>query len=175
MDVEADLLSRAQEHDPAALGEIYDRYAVRLYRYIYSCVNNRETAEDLTAEVFLHMLEASNKTSFARTSVLSWLYRIAHNLVVDHYRRNRSRLTVAGQRPVPETLPADTLETTSQQEQVCRAVAGLTPEQQQVIVLRFGQRLRAVQVAELLGKSEEAVRALQRRALVNLRRVLEEE
>ena len=74
------LLERAREYDPAALGEIYDRYAVRIYNYIYRRLGDAHLAEDLTADVFVKMLEAIRYSVSWRISFSGWLYRIAHNL-----------------------------------------------------------------------------------------------
>ena len=81
------LLERARAYDPAALGELYDRYAGKMYAYIYRRMGNAAQAEDLTSELFLRVLKAVQNERAWRDSFVAWLYRIAHNLVVDHYRR----------------------------------------------------------------------------------------
>ncbi len=174
MESDAALLRRAQEHDLDALGEIYDRYASRMYAYVRARIADRETAEDVTGEVFLRMLEALDKGAFAHTSLLAWLYRIAHNLVVDHYRRRRFPVIPLQSILAPAELLAEAPESEVVHEHVHTAIQDLTPDQQQVIVLRFGQQMKAPEVAQVLGKTEDAVRALQRRALASLRRMLEE-
>lgn len=173
MNDETDLLQRAQAHDAVALGEIYDRYAARMYSYVYARIGHRETAEDMTAEVFLRMLEALGKGRFARTSLSAWLYRIAHNLVVDYYRRHRPTLVPLEPTVRAADTPVEIAEERWNQERMRQALAHLTPDQQQVIALRFGQKMKAREVAQVLGKSEAAVRKLQRRGLASLRRILE--
>ena len=84
---ERGLLERAQHYDEGALGELYDRYAPRIYRYVYRHVGDAVLAEDLTGDVFVRVLQALQSERFWQTSFQAWLYRIAHNLVVDHYRR----------------------------------------------------------------------------------------
>ncbi len=177
MQDEAALLRRAQQHDQTALGEIYDRYARRIHRYIYHRTGDVGLADDLTGDVFVRMLEAARSDRFAQTSLQAWLYRIAHNLVIDHYRR----------RPVSPDLPLETyngavadgpatmVEQRLSQERLRAAMKFLTEEQQQVLVLRFGEGLTAAEVADVLGKAETAVWALQHRALAALRRVMQEE
>ncbi|HOU23395.1 MAG TPA: sigma-70 family RNA polymerase sigma factor [Anaerolineae bacterium] len=86
---EAALLSRAREYDQAAIAEIYDRYSLRIYNYIYHRLGNAHLAEDLTATVFLRMLEAIRSSRAWQSSFSGWLYRIAHNLVVDYFRAGR--------------------------------------------------------------------------------------
>jgi RNA polymerase sigma-70 factor (ECF subfamily) len=174
---EASLLERAKEYDPSALGEIYDRYCVRIHNYIYRRVGNAHLAEDLTAEVFVRMLQAARSDKFARTSLSAWLYRIAHNLVVDHFR-SQPQWEV---QPWDEGLraavddPTVAIEAELAQQGLRAALSHLTQEQQQVIVLRFGEGLSAPQIAEILDTSEGAVRALQHRALASLRRVMKRE
>jgi RNA polymerase sigma-70 factor (ECF subfamily) len=173
---EASITERARAGEPAALGSIYDRYAPQIYTYLYRRLGERETAEDLTAEVFIRMLDALDRGSFASTSLVGWLYRIAHNLAVDHYRRQRPatgplEVDIAG----TGDGPCGQLERRQDAERLRRALAKLTPDQQQVIALRFGQGLQAGQVAEVLNKPERAVRSLQHRALSSLRRLLDRE
>ena len=84
---ETKLLERAKTYDEAALAELYDRYAPRIYAYIYRRVSDAALAEDLTGELFVRMLRAIRNERVWRTSFVAWLYRIAHNLVVDHYRQ----------------------------------------------------------------------------------------
>ena len=171
---EISLLERAREYDQAALSEIHDRYSKKIYSYIYRRLGDVHLAEDLTAEVFLKMLEAAQSKRFARTSLSAWLYRIAHNLVVDHFRSQPQGEV----EPWDERLRAAvddltvTVEAKLAQQGLRAALSHLTQEQQQVIILRFGEGLSAPQVAEVLDKSEGAVRALQHRALRMLRRTM---
>jgi RNA polymerase sigma-70 factor (ECF subfamily) len=171
---EAHLIARVQANDPAALGEVYDRYATRIYTYLYHRLGDRFLAEDLTSEVFVRMLEAARSRRFAQTSLSGWLYRIAHNLVVDHYRSRDEPV------PLDEGLvdsaagPASSVEARLAQEELRMALEHLTEDQQQVIYLRFGEGLTAKQVAEVLGKPETAVWSLQHRALARLQRIMGE-
>jgi RNA polymerase sigma-70 factor (ECF subfamily) len=174
---EASLLERAREYDQVALGEIYDRYSRKIHSYIYRHLGDVHLADDLTAEVFLRMLDAVQSAKFARTSLSAWLYRIAHNLVVDHFRSQHQRKTELWDERLRAAVddPTVVVEAQLAQQGLRAALSHLTQEQQQVIVLRFGEGLSAPQVAEVLDKSEGAVRALQHRALAALRRIMEEE
>jgi RNA polymerase sigma-70 factor (ECF subfamily) len=174
--VDTDLLTRVCAREPAALAELYDRFAPLVYAYIYRRVGERQLAEDLAADVFVRALAALQHGHFASVSIQAWLYRLAHNRVVDHYRRNR-RAPLA---PLDEAVPApdDVPEAAgrrSDQAWVRAALPRLTDEQQQIIALRFGEGLSAADVASALGKTEEAIRALQHRALAALRRLWREE
>ncbi len=173
---ESTLLNRAKEYDPAALGELYDQYAPRIYAYIYRRVGDAQLAEDLTGDVFVRVLQAIRSDRFWHTSFRAWLYRIAHNLVVDHFRRRSPiELELDEQFFESEDDPPATVRKKLAHQQVRRAIRHLTPDQQQVIVLRFGEGMKAREVAEVMDKSVGAVEALQHRALASLRRVLERE
>ncbi len=174
---ERKLLQRAQSFDEQALAELYDRYAPLIYAYLYRRVRSAQLAEDLTAETFVRVLEAIQADRPWHTSFRSWLYRIAHNLVIDHFRQQPPQPSV-GLDEQPLAAPDD-LETVLSRRlsrrRLQQAIELLTVDQQHVLALRFGQQMTAREVAALLGKSEGAIEALQRRALAALRRILEEE
>jgi len=171
------LLERAKQYDEAALGELYDLYAPRIYAYVYRRVSNPHLAEDLTGDVFVRVIKAIQSERFWHTSFQAWLYRIAHNLVVDYYRRRPSvveseldeRIIAADDDLV--SAVADRLS----HRHLCTAINRLTPDQQQVLALRFGEGMTARETAKVMDKSTGAVEALQHRALAALRRVLDKE
>jgi RNA polymerase sigma-70 factor (ECF subfamily) len=171
------LLERAQDYDPSALGQIYDQYSGRIYNYIYYRLGNADLAEDLTGTVFLKMLEAIRSRRSWNTSFSGWLYRIAHNLVVDHYRRGRANHMV----PLDERLlasdqdPSREAERRLETDRLRRAMTQLTEEQALVIALKFGEGYTNGEVAEMMGKTEGAIKSLQFRAVASLRRILEAE
>ncbi len=172
---QADLLEQARQRDPQALATIYDTYAHKIYAYIYRHVGDPHRAEDLTGIVFLKMLEALDRDKFARDALQSWLYRIAYNVIVDDSRYNKRRPTSnlhEGIAIPPESHPEHLASQRLQSEILRAAIDQLTSDQRDVILLRFGEGMTAPQVAEILGKTEEAVRALQRRGLANLRKIL---
>lgn len=170
------VLERARVYDENALGELYDEYAPLIYAYLYRRVQDARLAEDLTSEVFVRMLQAVQAKQFWHTSFRAWLYRVAHNLVVDHYRKQPPAPMVE----LDEQLVADQQDPESAViEQLSRrglwfAISRLTPEQQEVLALRFGQQLTAREVSQVVGKSVSAVEAIQHRALAALRRILNE-
>jgi len=168
------LIERVQAGDPTALGQIYERYARKIYAYLYHRLGDRQLAEDLTGDVFLRMLEAARGRRFAHTSLSGWLYRIAHNLAVDRFRAQGEETLPLDEGLTTSTAAPDSVaEARMAQDEMRAALKYLTEEQQQVIVLRFGEGLTAKEVAEVLDKSEGSVWALQHRALARLRRVLE--
>ncbi len=171
------LLERAKEYDPEALGEIYDAYFDKIYRYVYRYLGEARLAEDLTADVFLRLLEAIKASRPPRTNLSAWLYRVAHNLVVDLYRRRPPREPEALDNvvvPIHDHSEA----CLERQEMVARARAALqrlTPLQQQVIVLRFLEGMSLEDVAQVVNRTVGAVKSSQHRALNSLRHILEEE
>ncbi len=174
---EVELLERARVFDEAALGEIYDRYEERIFAYIYRRIGDPTLAEDLTAQVFLKMLEAIRKEKAWNSSFSGWLYRIAHNLVIDQYRK-RGRATYMSIDDAPDLVtkeegPAQTAERQFDADNLRKAIDRLTEEQASVVSLRFLEGYSITEVATLLEKTEGAIKALQYRAVSNLRRLLE--
>ncbi|MCO6451183.1 MAG: sigma-70 family RNA polymerase sigma factor [Caldilineales bacterium] len=171
----AELLELARRRDPTALATIFDTYSPKIYAYIYRHVRDAQLAEDLTSTVFIKMLEALDRGKFATDALQSWLYRIAHNAIIDdvryHQRRPAGSLHDGMAQPA-ETHPDHQVELILRNERLLEAVSQLTDDQRDVILLRFGEGMTAPQVATILDKTEEAVRALQRRGLANLRKIL---
>jgi RNA polymerase sigma-70 factor (ECF subfamily) len=174
---ERTLLERATQYDEIALGELYDQYASRVYAYIYRRVGNAHLAEDLTGDVFVRVIQAVQAERFWHTSFQAWLYRIAHNLVVDYYRRQPPavELELDEQMIANEENLTSTVTKRLSNQFLRTAISRLTPSQQQVLALRFGEGLTARETAEVMDKSTGAIEALQHRALAALRRVLEKE
>ena len=175
MTVNETLLEQAKAYDPGALSELYDSYAPQIYAYIYRRVGDAGTAEDLTGDVFVRVLRAIQNDRVWQESFQGWLYRIAHNLVVDHYRRQPS----APDLELDETTlsaveedPAKDIDQALARQQIRQALHLLTPEQQQVLALRFGEGLTTKETATIVRKTVGAVEALQRRAIAALQRIL---
>lgn len=175
---ETTLLKRARRGDQRALTRTYDEYAPAIYRYAYRLTGHEGTAEDVTSETF-HKLLASLRNGAGPTDNLSaWLYRVAHNLVVDGYRSQPDDppvpLAQAPEIPVAGRQEASV----EQQERIDRARSAfqrLTSLQQQVIGLRFLEGLSIRETAAAMDKTEGAVKALQYRATNSMQRILEEE
>jgi len=176
-DDELELLEKASRAEPAALGMLYDQYVEKIYAYIYHRVGQADLAEDLTGQVFMRMLEAVRNGKGWRTSFSGWLYRIAHNLVIDHYRRKHraTLVNIDDAEPVQAQAgdPVRSVENQYERERLRTALAKLTEEQSQVISLRFLEDLSIAEVAEIMEKTEGAVKALQYRAVLALRRVMQ--
>jgi RNA polymerase sigma-70 factor (ECF subfamily) len=157
------------------LAAIYDEYHSPIYRYIYRQVGDVESARDLTAEVFHRLLRSLQDRGGPDRNLSGWLYRTAHNMVVDFYRRQQHRRHL----PLDETLvdcdddPVETVERRLSAAQVRAALQHLTPDQRQVIVLKFLEGLSNQEVAKVLDKPVGAVKSLQHRALATLQRQLD--
>jgi RNA polymerase sigma-70 factor, ECF subfamily len=173
---EEELLERAERLEEDALSELYDRYEMKIYNYIYRRTSNQTLAEDLTAQVFLKMLEAIHNDKTWHSSFSGWLYRIAHNLVIDHYRtRDRQKQISIDDAPVmpdPGNNPVRAAEIALDSEYLLSAIRRLTDDQAQVITLRFLEGYSFGEIADMMGKTEGAVKALQHRAVSTLRQLL---
>lgn len=174
----AGLLRRAQRHDRAAFDRLYELYADKIYRYIRYRVQDEHVAEDLTAEVFLRLLEgirAFRVTERDQVAIFSgYLYRIAHNLLYDYYQRQTRRPVAALDEQVSDSAESHRMwiERGLTDAQLHSAIAALTEDQQQVLVIRFFDEMSSAEVARVMGKTEGAIKALQHRALVALERIL---
>lgn len=172
MTSEKSLLHRARQFDPQALAEIYDYYSPRLYRYAMRLLGDAGLAEDCVAESFSRFLQAIKKGGGPRQHIQAYLYRVVHNWVVDTYRRTPPEsLDEQRDLPAPDDLPRQ-VEQNLEQERVRAALRMLTAEQRQVIVLKYLEDLSNREVAEVIGKTEGAVKSLQHRALASLERIL---
>jgi RNA polymerase sigma-70 factor (ECF subfamily) len=174
------LLERARGYDAQALAEIYDSYAESIYRYLFRYVGDAGHAEDLTSEVFLKLLQVLNTPRAPRDNLPGWLYRVAHNQAMDWFRQQGKQATTplgsdVDLYPDPEAggdTPLAAVEMRQSQEQLREAIRQLTTDQQRVILLRFGEGLKCAQVAELMGRSQGAIKTLQYRAVKHLRKLM---
>ncbi|RIK39222.1 MAG: RNA polymerase subunit sigma-70 [Chloroflexi bacterium] len=175
---DAELLANAFEYDVQALSAIYDRYEVRIYTYIYRRIGDQTLAEDLTGHVFLKMLEAIRNRKAWHSSFSGWLYRIAHNVVIDYYRQRDQKQQVSlDDEPSLPALddPVEAAELKLDVERLRAAIARLTDEQAEVISLRFLEGYSISEVAEMMNKTEGSIKALQYRAVATLRQLLQTE
>jgi RNA polymerase sigma-70 factor (ECF subfamily) len=174
VDVRA-LVERAKEGDREALEELYLLHFDRIYGYLQMSVGNKHDAEDLTNQTFVKMIESIERFEWRKVPISAWLFRIAHNLAMDHFR--------AGRRWQPEEEPPEPpgTEARSAEEEAFHSIGrksmlemieGLSEDQQQVLTLKFVFEFSNAEVGAILGKSEGAVKSLQHRALASLQREL---
>jgi RNA polymerase sigma-70 factor (ECF subfamily) len=169
------LVDRAQQGDRDALEELYLIHFDRIYSYLHVSVGNRHDAEDLTTQTFLKMLESIGKFRWRSAPFSAWLFRIAHNLAMDHFRaRRRWQPEEEVPEPPGEAEPSAELKAMQSigRRSLLQMIEGLSPEQQQVLTLKFVFNFPNADVATVLGKTEGAVKSLQHRALVSLEKQL---
>jgi RNA polymerase sigma-70 factor (ECF subfamily) len=167
------LVSRAQQGDRDALEELYLLHFDRIYSYLHMTVGNRHDAEDLTTQTFLKMLEAIGRFQWRSVPFSAWLFRIAHNVAIDHFRATQR---IQPEEEVPE--PPDAAEPPAEEtalemigsKSMLQLIEGLSDDQRQVLILKFVYRFSNAEAAEILGKSEGAVKSLQHRALTSLQK-----
>ncbi len=170
------LVERAQKGDRAALEELYLIHFDRIYSYLHVSVGNRHDAEDLTTQTFLRMLESIGKFKWQAAPFSAWLFRIAHNLAMDHFRANK-RWQPEEDVPEPEadeatSAEAGALESIGRKSMI-ELIDDLSHEQQQVLTLKFVFNFANAETATILDKTEGAIKSLQHRALVSLQKQLE--
>ena len=161
------LLSQAQALDQDALGQIHDTYYDPIYRYISFRVDDLQTVDDLTSEVFTRFLAALRKRFGRPNSIRPWLYGTASRVVKEHYRnQHRWNLVSLDESVVAEQMgPAQSAEEMSTRRELQKAMQGLTEDQRTILALRFGESMPIKEVASLTRKSEGAVKMLQARAV----------
>jgi RNA polymerase sigma-70 factor, ECF subfamily len=168
-----ELVARGQQGDRDALEELYLIHFDRIYSYLHVSVGNRHDAEDLTTQTFLKMLEKIGSFKWQSAPFSAWLFRIAHNLAMDHFRaRRRWQPEEEVPEPPGEEEPSAELEAMHSigRESMLKLIDRLSPEQQQVLTLKFVFNLPNAEVAAILEKTEGAIKSLQHRALVSLQK-----
>ncbi len=159
--------------DADAFGELYERYVQRIYNYIYYRTGNHHDAEDLTARVFHRALRHIPEYTDRGVPFTAWLYRIAHNLVAN-WHRDQSRRKVI---PLDEFIlsgirteaPESVAEDSEERARLLAAIRRLPEERQQLLILKFVQRLSNAEIGEIMGRSEGAIKSLYHRTLLALR------
>jgi RNA polymerase sigma-70 factor (ECF subfamily) len=178
IDGEEQLIRSAVGGDSSAFGSLYDRYQPAIYRFIVVKVGSREEAEDITHHVFLSAWQKVGTYKHRGHPFSSWLYQIARNLVIDHYRAKHDDVSLDKLDPDSSIIPAVEhidVEMKMQLEKVSAAIKELKPDYQDVIILRFVEDLPLKEVAAILKKSEGAIKLAQHRAIIELKKKLGDE
>ena len=171
---EESLVRRAQQRDQEAFTQLYEQHFDRIYRYVALRIGDKIEAEDMTQQVFINALRSISSFKWKGIPFSAWLFRIAHNQVVDYLRKKAKQATI----PLDESQassdsnPQLVAERRLDIEQLLLATKQLTEAQREVVSLRFAGELSIAQVAKVMGKSEGAVKALQHSAIVALRKAL---
>jgi RNA polymerase sigma-70 factor (ECF subfamily) len=164
---EMKLLHRARILDQEALAEVHNRYYDSIYRYIAFRVNDTPTAEDLTSEVFLRLLNALRDKTAPQNTLRGWLYGVASRVLKEHYRKKKrdSFTLLHDDIPATEQGVDHEVDAILQNENLQAVMQGLTEDQQNVLALRFGFGMPIQEVADTMGKSEGSIKMLQARAI----------
>jgi len=171
---DAELVAGLKANDDTAYREVVVRYGDPLYGYIYSITGNHHLSEDIISETYLRMVEKIDTYIFYGAPFKAWLYRIAHNLAINAMKRERHTVDIDSTAALAQDDdPAATIEARLECEALRSALAELTEEQQQVVLLRFVAGQTSREVAEALDKSENAVKQMLFRALRSLGRLME--
>lgn len=175
---EEGLLIEQAKVDPEAFGKLYELYVERIFNYIYYRVGNRHDAEDLTAKVFYRALNHIPRYNHKGKPFAAWLYRIAHNLVAnwhrDHSRRQEVGLDNLNLTGKKLEMPHHAAERADGAEILLEAIQQLPKERQQLLMLKFTERLSNAEIGEIMGRSEGAIKSLYHRTLVSLKDLLAE-
>jgi len=168
------LVDRAKQYDQEAFAQLYEENFDKIYRYIALKIGNQMEAEDLTQQVFMKALKSISSYKWKEVPFSAWLYKIAHNQVVDYLRKKTRQPTTELNEDitVAEDNPYKNVELKVELEQLARALKKLTPLQQEVLALRFSCEMPIAQVAGVMGKNEGAIKALQHSAVQALRRIM---
>jgi RNA polymerase sigma-70 factor, ECF subfamily len=170
------LVERAQQGNREALEDLYLIHFDRIYSYLHMSVGNRHDAEDLTTQVFVKMLESIGKFRWRSAPFSAWLFRIAHNLAMDHFRANK-RWQPEEEVPEPDPGEGSAAEEEALQsigrQSMLELIENLSHEQQQVLTLKFVFNFSNAEAATILDKTEGAIKSLQHRALASLQRQLD--
>ena len=173
---ERSALNGLRKLDSQSIGVIYDQYFIEVYRYVRYRINDDTVAEDIASDVFVRLLEASQKNKGPQTNLKGWLIATASNVVNDHLRRQYRRPAEALSDSMPDmnTSVRAEVDLREQSQAVKAAYTQLTTEQQHVLALRFGQGYSLEETASYMNKKVNAVKALQFRALASLQRLVGE-
>ncbi len=176
MPEEKQLVRRAKENDKSAWEEIYERHKQQIYRYICYHVGDDLLAEDLMQDVFARALDSIGSFTFRGVGLVAWLLRIARNLVIDQYRRQPEHPPLALEEELMEGIggsPEEILERKLTSQELRDSLSHLTEKQREVIILKFVDGLSNAEVAQVMGKTEGAIKSLQHRALTSLAGILQ--
>lgn len=170
---ESQLLKAAKSGETEAFGEIYERYAKLIFKYLYSQLSSREDAEDLTEDVFLRVWDSLGRYQDKGFPFSAYLFRIARNALIDHYRRSKnSELPIEDMQIVANSNPAEKATSNLVHEELREVLDQLKDDYRDVLILRFLSELSPAETAQIMDRSVGAIRVLQHRAIGAMRDLL---
>ncbi|MCH8062601.1 MAG: sigma-70 family RNA polymerase sigma factor [Chloroflexi bacterium] len=173
----SDLVMKAQEGDQSSFALLYERFFDQIFRYVSFKTGSPTEAEDITGEVFVRMIESIHRFKWQGHPFSSWLFRIAHNLIVDYFRKKGKKALVPLEGSA-DNLQSDQVDVDRRidlelaMDEIRRAMEGLTELQREVISMRFAGGLSVAETARAIGKKDNAIKALQHAGLKKLRMTL---
>jgi RNA polymerase sigma-70 factor (ECF subfamily) len=168
---EMTLVRLSQQGDQEMFAHLYQAYISRIYRYVYFRVPDDDLAEDITSQVFLKVWEKLDTYESGQSPFMAWVYRIAHNAVIDYYRTKKVSISIENAKEIELCHSDDVdekIDLQTQSQELRAALQELTKEQQEVLLLKFVGGLSTAEIAKKLRKQEGAIRALQMRGLQGL-------
>lgn len=172
---EKELVEQAKQ-DPEAFGQLYEHYLDRIYVYVFQRTGNCQDAEDLTSRVFQRALDNVHRYKDQGFPFSAWLFRIAHNLVANWHRDQSRRQTVSLEKldlsADHRQNPHSVAEQTNFRELLSSAIGRLPPERQDLLNLKFVERMSNAEIGEVMGRTESAIKSLYHRTVIALRELL---
>lgn len=174
--IDDDLLARAIKGDADAFGDLYERHMMSIFRYVYYRVGEIREAEDLTEIIFVKVWQSLHSFKFGKASFRTWIYRVARNALVDHFRTFKQELELPEDAALRSSSPQPEEEVIAMEtsEHIAKAIQRLNPQYQEILTLRFINEMSHEEAAQVMGRSVGAVRVLQFRALKALQEQLEQ-
>lgn len=176
--IDENKLIEQAKNDPEAFGTLYELYVEKIYNYIYYRIGNHQDAEDLTAKVFHRALNHIPNYTNKGAPIAAWLYRIAHNLVANWHRDTKRRqvialeqITLSGDK---QSNPHQAAERNNEDELLLAAIQKLPPTRQELLTLKFVERMSNADIGVVMGRSEGAIKSLYHRTLVSLKKLMAE-
>ncbi|OGY90853.1 MAG: hypothetical protein A3H70_03940 [Candidatus Komeilibacteria bacterium RIFCSPLOWO2_02_FULL_48_11] len=170
------LLEAVLAGDEEAFGRLYDKYVVKIYRFVSFRVGSKESAEDLTAEIFLKTWQYVKQGSRQIENVKALIYRIAANAIIDHYRQSGNEYLALSEdcwnQIVDQTSLSDEAQKKDDLRQVYQAIKFLSPADRELVLMRYSNDLSVKEIAEILGKNPGAIRTALHRALKTLKAII---
>lgn len=170
-----ELIKNSAEGDFEAFGELYTIYMTNIYRFVFYQVHDKMTAEDLTEEIFIKAWKAIGSYKGNCKAFLSWLYRIAHNYVVDYFHLARRKASLDSGVIAGSADPIETVERNMMRENVSKMLSVLPARQKQVIILKFIEGFDNQEIEEITGHIQGSIRIMQMRALAKIRKSISKE